>query len=92
VKPFRVLVEALRKRHGERRFYYRVYNFNGPGWRKVREAAEPCRDSVLHLFNQEALDTFLPPPDETVSFDDDVADASGRKTILGLMLWAKEHL
>lgn len=80
------------RRQGERRYYYRIYDFNGPGWLAVRRQAEPYRERVLHLFNRDALAEFLPPPDVSVQLRDGIIEASGLKLLLGLMLWSKEYL
>ena len=79
-------------RPAERRYYYRIYDFNNPGWRAVRSQAEPYRERLYDLFNKEVLDDLLPGPDERMNFQDNIVDASGLKSLLGLMLWTKDHL
>jgi len=85
--------EALRRKvHPvDRRYYCRTYDFNGASWRAVRQEGEPYRSCVQHLFHSEVLNELLPPPQATVSFHDGLADASGPKLLLGLLLWAKDH-
>jgi hypothetical protein len=40
----------------------------------------------------EVLSELLPPPDVALNLEDGFGDASGRKTLLGLLLWASEYL
>jgi asparagine synthase (glutamine-hydrolysing) len=77
---------------GEQRYYYRIYDINNPGWVAIRRQAEPYRDRVAPLFNMDVLSELLPPPDAPLRLEDGVRDASGRKTLLGLLLWANEYL
>jgi len=76
----------------ERRYYYRVYDFNNPGWLAVRQQAEVYREKLFGLFNREVLDQLLPGPDVHLNIGDGIIEASGLKTLLGLMLWSKENL
>ena len=92
LKRLQLLSDAEKDKKGERRYYYRIFDFNGPGWTAVRRRAEPYRDRALHLFRRDALETLLPPPDVPVQFRDGIADASGLKSLLGFLLWSKDHL
>jgi asparagine synthase (glutamine-hydrolysing) len=76
----------------ERRFNYRMYDFNSPGWRAIRRAAEPERERLASLFDMDALREFLPPPEATLAVNHAIFDSVGRKLIVGLMLWSREHL
>lgn len=76
----------------ERRFNYRMYDFNSAGWRAIRERAEPERERLAGLFDMDALRAFLPPPDATLELAHPIFDSVGRKLLVGLMLWAREHL
>lgn len=76
----------------ERRYYYRMYDIDNPGWRAVRAAAEPLRPRVLHLFDPHALDRLLPAPGTPVHCRDPIVDTSGMKLLLGLLLWSRDHL
>ncbi len=75
----------------ERRYYYRVCDINGPGWRAIRRQAEPHRERVLEVFNKEVLDTILPPPDVPLQLKDGIVDSSGLKSLLGFLLWSRDH-
>ncbi len=76
----------------DRRFNYRMYDFNSPGWRAIRRRAEPERDRLAGLFDMDELGAFVPPPDTTVELAHPIFDSVGRKLLVGLMLWAREHL
>jgi asparagine synthase (glutamine-hydrolysing) len=78
--------------NGERRYYYRVFDFNGPGWTAVRREAEPYRDRVTHLFSEDPFEKLLPPPDVRLQFANGIPEASGLKSLVGLLLWSKDHL
>jgi asparagine synthase (glutamine-hydrolysing) len=80
------------KRDAERRYYYRVFDINNPGWRAVRQEAEQFRTKAERIFNPAVLRELLPPPNVQISLSDGIVDASGRKTLLGLMFWAGRNL
>jgi len=91
---FRRPIHALRQslHRGEQRYYYRIYDINNPGWVAIRRQAEPYRGRVAQLFNMDVLSELLPPPGVPLNLKDSLRDASGRKTLLGLLLWAHEYL
>ncbi len=91
---FRRPVHGLRQRlhRGEHRYYYRVYDFNNPGWVAIRRQAEPYRERVASLFNMDVFSELLPPPGTPLNLENGLSDASGKKTLLGLLLWANEYL
>ncbi len=76
----------------ERRYYFRVYDFNSPGWVAVRRQAEPYRERLFDLFNKDALNELLPGPDVNVNPGNKIVDVSSLKSLLGIMLWSKEYL
>lgn len=77
---------------GERHYYCRMFDFNGFGWRAIRRQAEPYRDRLLHLFNEDVFEELLPSPDVTIRFGNRIVEASGLKLLLGFLLWSKGHL
>jgi hypothetical protein len=83
---------GLRAGDRERRFNYRMYDFNSRGWRAIRRQAEPQRERLAGLFDMDELRAFLPAPDATLQVAHPIFDSVGRKLIVGLMLWAPEHL
>jgi asparagine synthase (glutamine-hydrolysing) len=76
----------------ERRRYYRIFDINGPGWVAVRREAEKCRDLAHGFFERDALAELLPPPDVPIAYRDGIQDVAGIKTVVGFMLWARDHL
>ena len=76
----------------EHRYYYRINDFNGAGWRAIRREAEAQRAKVKDIFDAKVLATVLPPPDTTMRFNDDLLGAAGLRTLVGVMIWAGQHL
>ncbi|MFM7322090.1 MAG: asparagine synthase-related protein [Armatimonadota bacterium] len=76
----------------ERRFFYRVYDLNGSGWRAIRREAERHRDALHLIFKPEAVDRLLPRAEATLSLSDGIVDATPIKTLLGLALWLPRHI
>lgn len=77
----------------ERRYYYQIYDINNQGWQAVRSQAEPCRSLVQHLFHEDVLNELVPPPHVPIKCQTDaIIEASGIKTLLGFLLWSKNHL
>jgi asparagine synthase (glutamine-hydrolysing) len=83
----------LRPDRGEEtRYYFNLYDFNGPGWKAVRAEAEGCWKYLDGLFDLKRLREYVPAPDANLQVDDGIVDTSGRKLLIGLALWAREHL
>ncbi len=91
-KLARLRVGAGGGRGAERRFYYRLYDVNGEGWRAARRLAEPHRALLDGVLDRAQLDACLPPPDEDLVIRNGIVDGSGPKVLVGLTLWAREHL
>ena len=73
------------------RYYYRIWNMNNPGWQAIRILAEPLREEIAGIFNADQLNKLLPDPEAHISVYNSAIDTSGLKTLLGIMLWSKEH-
>lgn len=69
----------------EQRFYVRMYDFNNPGWRAIRESAEPGRSAMTEWFDAGALATIVPSPSQDVAHADPIAEGFGPKMLTGLM-------
>lgn len=76
----------------ERRYFHRIFDFDGPGWKAVRREAEPHRARLEGLLNLDALNRFLPPPGVDLRFERTIPDSNGHKQLIGLLLWAADHL
>jgi len=81
-----------RARWHERRYYYRVYDFDGPGWQAIRRCAEPRRSALDHLFDPAVLEELLPPPHVQTAWTDPIVQSNGPKLLLGLLLWSERWL
>jgi asparagine synthase (glutamine-hydrolysing) len=90
-KSIRHFLFPARETSQERRYYYRIYDFNSPRWRAVRAAAEPYRLRTSDFFEEKVLHELLPGPDAMISVQDGIMDVSGLKTLIGFFLWLKEH-
>jgi len=88
VKPLNNCLNGLRFGEKiEKRHYYRLYDFNNPGWVEVRRQAEKYRDCAADFFNMDVFNKLLPPPETKIHFKDGISDASGLKNLLGFLLW-----
>jgi asparagine synthase (glutamine-hydrolysing) len=88
----RRLMLPKHKQNVERRYYYRIYDFNSPGWVAVRNAAELYRARTFDFFERNVLQELLPGPNVALRFEDGIVDASGLKMLTGFFLWSKNHL
>lgn len=86
------LPSPLRGEDRERRYYYRMHDLNGPGWRRVRRRAEPHRERLVDVFDMDSLARLVPPPEEDIQLPNMIRDGHAPKLLLGLMLWAERHL
>ena len=77
----------------ERRYYFRIYDLNNPGWQEVRKKAEPYRDKLGEIMNKTLLNEMLPPPDQKIHWkkSDWILEGASLKSLVGLMLWSKSH-
>lgn len=92
LSPLAKVATRSKRDGGERRFYYRIFDFNSPGWQAIRRLAEPHRDKLDGLMDRDRLDEYLPPPGVKLEVKNGIVDSSGRKMLVGLMLWARDHL
>ena len=82
-------VPGLRGR--EVRYWYRINDFNGAGWRSVRALAEPGRESLRGVFDLTALESVLPAPRRFAPGPERWIPESGRKLLTGFLIWAQSH-
>ena len=92
LSPITNIVARRNRSDRERRFYYRIFDFNSPGWQAIRRLAEPYRDKLDGLVDRDRLDEYLPPPGVELRVRNGIVDSSGRKMLVGLMLWARDHM
>jgi len=101
-RPRALIVHALRRRlaslrfvpgsRRERRYYYRTFDINGPGWIAVRTRADLYRRRVADLLHPDVLEEVLPGPGARPAFEDPIVESSGLKLLLAFLLWSKDHL
>lgn len=72
----------------ERQRYWRFYDFDGPKWRSVREAAEPSRDRLDAWFVRSEVDRLLPAPQMRLPKNNAFGDPASRRNLLGLAMWS----
>ena len=75
----------------ERRFYFRLYDVNAPGWRAIREIAELHRDALPQILRREKVAELWPMPSQSVSLPSPVEQSSRLRLLLGLALVGRNH-
>jgi hypothetical protein len=78
-------------RRQERRYYYRVSDFDGPEWLAVRAAAEKLRGKATGVLQPEVLARMLSPSGIQPGPANKLKGATGTKMLLVYLLWASEH-
>ena len=74
------------------RFYVRTMEFNSPGWRVVRSAADQARSAAHNLFRSDELSRLVPHANATVrNLQDPIIHSTPLKNTLGLLLWMRQH-
>lgn len=71
----------------ERRYYFRIYDYNSTGWRAIRHEADNLRPLASSILNPEALDRLLPTADNTLQFGDGIVGPAKLKTLAGIVIW-----
>jgi asparagine synthase (glutamine-hydrolysing) len=75
----------------ERRHFFRTYALDGPGWRAVREHAEPARAMLRGIMDPAQVARVWPPPSVTCPIGDTLANTSAPKLLMGVALLARDH-
>ena len=88
----RPYVERFWRRGQSRSQYHRAFDFNNAGWRQARRHTDRYRSAWDGIFNMEALNGYLPGPEVDLETVDVYGETSGRKTLLGLLLWGRDYL
>lgn len=87
----RSIRNKLINRGGEKRYYFRVYDFNNPGWLLIRKKVESSRELAAPLVDKNALDELFPEPDVNVTFKEGIKDSASLKTMAGFLLWLEQN-
>ncbi|HTO91534.1 MAG TPA: asparagine synthase-related protein [Candidatus Sulfotelmatobacter sp.] len=91
-RRLRRLRGRLRLPNPERRYYFRTYDFEGAGWRALRQAAEPDRERALALFDRDAFEALVPRAGQRTPPVSRLEDASAAKLLLGVSVWLRVGL
>lgn len=75
--------EALGMSGSERRYYHRIFDLDGPGWRDIRRGAESAREAAYAWFDRATFDALLPPVGTPWPPEYRLVDSVGRKLLLG---------
>lgn len=73
----------------ERRFYYRTYDFQSPGWSVVRAQGETSRQDIPVVLRSEVVNDLLPGHGHPFQADDGIIDSSRAKLLLGLAMTSR---
>lgn len=68
----------------ERRYYHRVFDLDGPGWRAIRSELEPHRELANELFHRAVFSTLVPAAG-VHWMGNAMTGASGIRTLLGML-------
>lgn len=76
---------ALRVPVDEPRYFTRLFDVEGDGWRAAREHVESARSATRALFDADAFDRLVPPVDRPWSGPRSYPGANRSKLLLGVM-------
>jgi len=88
----RALARIRQRALPEQRYYYRINDFNGGGWRAIRREADAHRAKLHDFLDPAVLNRVLPAPDAELQFEDGLLSTSGLRTLVGVLLWAGDHV
>lgn len=71
----------------EPRRYVRLYDFDGPLWRAVRDMAEPHRAGLAEWLTPNVVRELLPAPQVDLKLPNPFAAGGSRRLLLGFTLW-----
>jgi asparagine synthase (glutamine-hydrolysing) len=74
----------------ERRLFVRTFDFDGAGWGVLRDRARESAGRVDSLFNREILLQLIPPSSVSTRFERLISDATGRKALVGAVLFCRQ--
>jgi asparagine synthase (glutamine-hydrolysing) len=92
VRSLGLLRAPTLERDWERLYFFRTFAIQSRGWSTVRAHAEPHRERLHSVLAAAPLGRALPGPDAVIATDDMILDSARPKLLLGLILWARDHL
>jgi len=75
----------------EPRVFLRTFDFNGPGWKALREEARSRADDADAWLNKDIVLQLIPPASTDARLRRAIVDAAGRKALLGAVLCCRRH-
>ncbi len=72
---------------GDKQFYYRMYDINNPGWRRLREEAFHFYDRLPNVLDIDGLRSLLPDPGVRIEAKDAIINTAGHRSLLAFVLW-----
>ncbi|MFO7734499.1 MAG: asparagine synthase-related protein [Candidatus Aminicenantes bacterium] len=75
----------------ESRVFIRTFDLNGAGWRILRDEARACADQADAWLRKDVVLQWLPPSSTDARLKRAIADATGRKALLGAVLCCSRH-
>lgn len=75
------------QRRGKTRYYFRTYDFNGPGWQAVRQNVESYRQHCGNLFDPKTVEKHLPAAGVNTVVKNEIVDTWKTKSLAGLVYW-----
>jgi len=75
----------------EPRVFLRAFDFDGPGWRALRDEARAAADAAGEWLNKDAVLRLIPPGDEDARLRRALVDATGRKVLVGAVLGCRRY-
>jgi hypothetical protein len=76
----------------EKRHFVKTFNFDGTGWRALRDLARESAGQVDSLLNQDVLLQLIPPSSLPTKYKRLITDATGRKTLIGAVLFCRQFM
>jgi asparagine synthase (glutamine-hydrolysing) len=76
--------------HTEGRYFVRVFDFNGVGWRALREQARRLADESDQWLNRDLVLELIPPSSQRLPFDHPISAPQGRRTLIGAVLCSSQ--
>jgi asparagine synthase (glutamine-hydrolysing) len=77
--------------HWEPRTFLRAFDFDGSGWRALRDEARDAAGQADTWLNRDLVLQLIPPASTDARLKRAIVDATGRKALLGTVLCCRRH-
>lgn len=75
----------------DRRYFVRVFDFNGEGWKVLRDQARIQALETDAWLRKDLVHQLIPPSSEQVQFNLPISEATGRRTLIGTVLCCSQY-